>query len=90
MRLTHVSLALASTLTARFGAIARPLPYGRGSDQRRDRKGALAAGNSTISRGQRPSLLPAFSQTHTLDTEKNAALIDTAAREGVELPVTRT
>src|ERR1035437_812196 len=44
-----------STLTARFGAIARPLPYGRGSDQSRDRKGALAAGNSTISRGQRPS-----------------------------------
>lgn len=36
------------------------------------------------------SLLPAFSQTHTLDTEKNAAMLDTAAREGVELPVTRT
>jgi hypothetical protein len=36
------------------------------------------------------SLLTAFSQTHTLDTEKNAAMIDTAAREGVELPVTRT
>src|ERR1019366_4245884 len=44
-----------SALTARFRAIARPLPYGRGSDQSRDRKGALAAGNSTISRGQRPS-----------------------------------
>src|ERR1035437_2587394 len=48
-------LRLTSTLIARFGAIARPLPYGRGSDQSRDRKGALAAGNSTISRGQRPS-----------------------------------
>src|SRR5450759_3864899 len=53
LRTTRACLP-ASTLTARFGAIARPLPYGRGSDQSRDRKGALAAGNSTISRGQRP------------------------------------
>src|ERR1035437_7719628 len=40
LRTTRACLP-ASTLTARFGAIARPLPYGRGSHQSRDPKGAV-------------------------------------------------
>jgi len=30
--------------------------------------------------------LPSFPQTHTLDKEKSAAMLDAAAKEGVELP----
>src|ERR1035437_3196325 len=36
------------------------------------------------------TLLPAFSQTHTLDKETNAAVLSTAAREGVEIPAKST
>lgn len=32
------------------------------------------------------ALLPAFSHSHTLDKEKSAAMLDTAAKEGVEVP----
>ena len=35
------------------------------------------------------SLLPAFSETHTLAKETSAAMLDTAAREGVEVPAKR-
>src|SRR5664279_4787398 len=46
----------ASTVTARFGAIAESLPYGRGSDQSRDGvpsgSGAVTVGKSTILRGR--------------------------------------
>jgi hypothetical protein len=35
-------------------------------------------------------LLPAFAETHALDKEKSAAMLDTAAKEGVEVPAKST
>src|SRR5450759_375408 len=66
--------------TARFGAIAKPLPHGRGSDQSRDRQGAVAVGKSTILCGRGTSL--ARSNTRA----RLHPVLKLAAASGLPLP----